>query len=88
MHKGVLLPVVGASQQGDLSIRASGQASSAPCRMTRQVNPDAHKLYSNRAACYTKLGAWNDGLKDADECIRLAPEFSKGYRWEACAKPN
>ena len=44
------------------------------------MNPEAHKLFSNRAACYTKLGAWNDGLKDADECIRLAPDFSKGYR--------
>lgn len=43
------------------------------------VNPDAHKLYSNRAACYTKLGAWNEGLKDAEECIKLAPQFTKGY---------
>lgn len=43
------------------------------------VNPEAYKLYSNRAACYTKLGAWNEGLKDADECIRLAPAFAKGY---------
>lgn len=43
------------------------------------VNPEAYKLYSNRAACYTKLGAWNEGLKDAEECIRLAPEFPKGY---------
>ncbi|KAK2080719.1 hypothetical protein QBZ16_000573 [Prototheca wickerhamii] len=43
------------------------------------VNPEAHKLYSNRAACYTKLGAWQEGLKDAEECIRLAPDFSKGY---------
>lgn len=44
-----------------------------------RVNPEAYKLYSNRAACYTKLGAWNEGLNDANECIRLAPEFSKGY---------
>lgn len=44
-----------------------------------KINPEAHKLYSNRAACYTKLGAWNEGLKDADECIRLAPDFVKGY---------
>lgn len=44
-----------------------------------EVNPDAHKLYSNRAACYTKLGAWNDGLKDAEKCIELEPTFIKGY---------
>ena len=44
------------------------------------VNPEAHKLFSNRAACYTKLGAWTEGVKDADECIRLAPAFTKGYR--------
>ena len=44
-----------------------------------EVNPDAHKLYSNRAACYTKLGAWNEGLKDAEQCIALEPTFIKGY---------
>lgn len=41
--------------------------------------PDAHKLLSNRAACYTKLGAWADGVKDADACIALVPDFVKGY---------
>lgn len=44
-----------------------------------KVNPDAHKVHSNRAACYTKLGAWDAGLKDADECIKLKPDFTKGY---------
>ncbi|CAG9463981.1 unnamed protein product [Pedinophyceae sp. YPF-701] len=42
-------------------------------------NDEAHKLFSNRAACYTKLGAWSEGLKDADKCIELAPSFIKGY---------
>ncbi|PKU79113.1 Heat shock protein STI [Dendrobium catenatum] len=35
--------------------------------------------YSNRAACYTKLGALPEGLKDAEKCIELDPSFSKGY---------
>ena len=53
--------------------------SEALARGPAGVNPDAHKLLSNRAACYTKLGALADGLKDADACIALAPSFVKGY---------
>ena len=37
------------------------------------------QVYSNRAACYTKLGALPEGLKDAEKCIELDPTFSKGY---------
>jgi len=44
-----------------------------------KVNAEAYKLFSNRAACYTKLGAWNEGLSDAEQCIALAPDFAKGY---------
>lgn len=42
-------------------------------------NPLDPKTYSNRAACYTKLGALPEGLKDAEKCIELDPSFSKGY---------
>ncbi|CAA7403622.1 unnamed protein product [Spirodela intermedia] len=42
-------------------------------------NPHDPKVYSNRAACYTKLGALPEGLKDAEKCIELDPSFSKGY---------
>lgn len=43
------------------------------------VNPEAYKLYSNLAACYTKLGAYPEGIKAADKCIELQPSFAKGY---------
>ncbi|EOA37530.1 hypothetical protein CARUB_v10011737mg [Capsella rubella] len=49
-------------------------------------NPKDPKAYSNRSACYTKLGAMPDGLKDADKCIELDPTFSKGYSRKAAVQ--
>lgn len=40
---------------------------------------DLHKVYSNRAACYTKLTAFYEALKDANKCLELEPTFVKGY---------
>jgi len=42
-------------------------------------NPEDHTLYSNRAACYTKLGEYPLGLADCNKCIELKPDFVKGY---------
>lgn len=42
-------------------------------------NPSDAKVYSNRAACYTKLAAFDLGLKDCDVCLELDPSFVKGW---------
>ncbi|GFZ06973.1 stress-inducible protein [Actinidia rufa] len=42
-------------------------------------NPSDPKAYSNRAACYVKLGAIPEGLKDAEKCIEVDPSFVRGY---------
>jgi len=46
-------------------------------------NPKNHVPYSNRAACYQKLGEWQLALKDADKCVEMDPTFIKGWSRKA-----
>jgi len=42
-------------------------------------NPEDAKIFSNRAAGYSKLMEFNLALKDCDRCIELDPQFIKGH---------
>jgi len=42
-------------------------------------NPNDAKIFSNRAAAYSKLMEFNLALKDCDKCIELDPDFIKGH---------
>lgn len=42
-------------------------------------NPDNYRVYSNRAACYSKLMDWQRGLDDCDKCLEMDPQFVKAY---------
>lgn len=43
------------------------------------VEPDDHSLYSNRSAAYASQRKYHHALKDADQCVRLKPDWPKGY---------
>ena len=40
---------------------------------------DIHLLYGNRSICYLKIDDLDAALKDADECVRLKPDWSTAY---------
>ena len=43
------------------------------------MDPDDHVFYSNRSAAYMKADSISKALKDAEKCVELAPQWSKGY---------
>lgn len=44
-----------------------------------QLDPQNHIYFSNRSASHAALKNWVKAAEDAKECVRLNPQFMKGY---------
>ncbi|CAL4926677.1 unnamed protein product [Urochloa decumbens] len=44
-----------------------------------ELDPNDSTLYSNRSLCYLQIGEANKALHDANTCIKMRPEWLKGY---------
>ena len=47
--------------------------------------PTDHTIFGNRAAAFQNIKEYENALEDADECIKLNPEWGKGYLRKAQA---
>lgn len=64
-----------------------GKTSEAIDFYSKAINIDGtnHVYYSNRSAAHLKKGDATNALKDAESCIGLKPDFSKGYSRKGAA---
>lgn len=44
-----------------------------------ELNSNDHVFFSNRSACYASLEEYEKALEDADRCVSIKPDWSKGY---------
>ena len=44
-----------------------------------ELDPSDATLYSNRSLCYLQMTEGDKALRDANTCIKLRPEWIKGY---------
>ena len=65
----------------------AGKISDAISNYTKAINLDGsnHVYFSNRSAAYLKQGNGNNALEDANSCIALNPQFTKGYSRKGAA---
>jgi stress-induced-phosphoprotein 1 len=49
-------------------------------------DPTDHVFFSNRSACYASLEEYEKALEDGSECVKLKPDWPKGYTRKAHAE--
>lgn len=56
-----------------------------------QINPQQELYYAEKASLEVRVGLYNEAMQTAQECIRVAPEYSDGYLFlglTQCLKGN
>ena len=51
-----------------------------------EYTPTDHTILGNRAAAYHNIKAYPAALADAEECIKIKPDWSKGFQRKAMAQ--
>mmetsp|Transcript_59673 Transcript_59673/g.194709 ORF Transcript_59673/g.194709 Transcript_59673/m.194709 type:complete len:590 (+) Transcript_59673:121-1890(+) len=49
-------------------------------------DPTDHVFFSNRSACYASLEQYEKALEDGTECVKLKPDWPKGYTRKGLAE--
>jgi len=69
-----------AKQRGNVALAAKDYTLAVK-EYTAAISHDAsnHVFFSNRSAAYASLKRYTEALADAEQCIKLKPEFAKGF---------
>jgi len=51
-----------------------------------KFDPTDHVFFSNRSACYASTEQYENALKDGTECVKLKPDWPKGYTRKGLAE--
>jgi tetratricopeptide (TPR) repeat protein len=49
-------------------------------------DPTDHVFFSNRSACFASMEQYDKALEDGAECVKLKPDWPKGYTRKAHAE--
>src|SRR6185312_14980361 len=69
----------GDRQYKDLDFYGAVQSYTQAINSSSEQDPDTYVCYSNRCASYLQLNEFQKALYDANACIRIKPNWPKGY---------
>ena len=72
--------------QGNAAFKAKDYATAiSHYTSALEETPDEHTILGNRSAAKYQLKQYDEALADANKCIEIQPDWSKGYQRKAMA---